>query len=71
MAGDGHKLLERELGTVPPAGLDALEDSHLAELAAAVQEAKRSQAEALGRAADRALGHIPRVLRGPVRAVFR
>jgi hypothetical protein len=51
--------------------LDALEDSHLAELAAAVQEAKRSQAEALGRAADRALGHIPRVLRGPVRAVFR
>jgi hypothetical protein len=71
MAGDGHKLLERELGTTPPAALDALEDGHLAELAVAVAEAKRSQVEALRRAADRALNHIPRILRGPVRAVFR
>jgi hypothetical protein len=71
MAGEGRKLLERELGMAPPAGLNELDDDQLAALAAAVREAKRGQAEALRKAADRALGHIPRILRGPVRAVFR
>ncbi len=71
MAGDGRKLLQHELGSSAPAGLEELDDSDLADLAAAVRGAKRQQAAALAQAADRALGHIPRLLRGPVRAVFR
>ena len=71
MAGDGRNLLQLELGSTAPAGLDELGDSELADLAAAVRDAKRQQAAALVQAADRALGHIPRLLRGPVRAVFR
>ncbi len=71
MAGDGRKLLQRELGGTAPAGLDALSDAELTDLAAAIREAKHYQAIALAQAADRALSHIPRLLRGPVRAVFR
>jgi hypothetical protein len=68
--GDGSKLLQRELGSAP-AGLAELSDSELADLAEAVREAKRQQAAAIAHAAEQALGHIPRLLRGPVRAVFR
>jgi hypothetical protein len=71
MAGDGRMLLQRELGSTAPAGLDGLNDAELTDLAAAVHDAKRQQAAALAQAADRALSHIPRLLRGPVRAVFR
>jgi hypothetical protein len=71
MAGDGRKLLEHELGSAAPAGLGGLDDAELRDLAAAVRDAKRQQAAALAQAAERALGHIPSLLRGPVRAVFR
>ncbi len=71
MTGDGRRALVHELGRQPPAGVGKLVDAELADLAAAIHEAKRNQAVALAQAADRALGHIPRILRGPVRAVFR
>jgi hypothetical protein len=71
MAAEGRKLLERELGSTVPTELKQLGDADLADLAAAIRAAKRAQAAALAAAAERALGHIPRILRGPVRAVFR
>jgi hypothetical protein len=71
MAGDGRELLEGELGAPPPAGVSELADASLADLAAAIHEAKRKQAKALAEAADRAVSHIPRLLRAPVRAIFR
>lgn len=61
--------LRRQLGETVPAGVRALSEEELADLAAAVQAARHRQAAALDEAGDRALGRIPRVLRGPVRKV--
>lgn len=44
-------------------------DAELSHLAEAVQAARRRQARALHEAGERALGHIPRLLRGPIRKV--
>lgn len=62
--------LEKELGTPPPAALGELRDDDVRRLAEAVRQARRQQAKELGAAADRALGHIPRLLRGPIRKVM-
>jgi hypothetical protein len=52
-----------------PDGLRELADEELADLAAAVADARHRQAAALAEAGDRALSHIPRLLRGPVKRI--
>lgn len=67
VADDGLKALEGELRATVPAGLRALGDDQLADLADAVRGARRRQAQALQAAGDQALGHIPKLLRLPLR----
>jgi hypothetical protein len=67
LADNGVKALEAELRATVPAGLRVLDDGQLADLADAVRAARRRQAEALKAAGDTALGHVPRLLRGPIR----
>lgn len=63
------RALTAQLDQTPPSGLRALTDEQLLDLAAAVEAARHRQAAALAEAGDRALGRIPRPLRGPVRRV--
>ena len=63
------EALRARLGDAPPTGLRTLPKVHLADLTDAINEARRRQREALAAAGDRALGHIPRLLRGPIRRV--
>ncbi|HEX8976935.1 MAG TPA: hypothetical protein VF781_10520 [Solirubrobacteraceae bacterium] len=63
------EALRAHLGDAPPAGLRSLPDVHLADLADAISQARRHQREALAAAGDRALSHVPRLLRGPIRRV--
>jgi hypothetical protein len=62
--------LEAQLRTPPPAGLRALDDASLADLTAAVRQARHRQAQALAEAGDRALVLVPRLLRGPLRRML-
>ncbi len=61
--------LRARLGDTPPASLRELAGPELEDLDTAIAEARRRQGEALAAAGERALGHIPRLLRGPVRRV--
>jgi hypothetical protein len=61
--------LKQQLGAAPPPGLAVLSEDQLQDLTAAIADARRRQGEALKEAGDRALGRIPRLLRGPVRKV--
>ena len=54
-------------GPVDPAGLT---DADRERLAGLVGDARRRQAEALDRAIDGGLRHIPRLLRGTVKALL-
>jgi hypothetical protein len=65
------RALEAELRAPAPEGLKRLSDQQLQDLAAAVQNARRRQAAELTAAGDKALGHVPRLLRAPVRRVLR
>lgn len=67
----GFTALAKELRGPPPPGLRQLSSVQLADLAAAVREARQRQAQELARAGDQALRFIPRILRGPVRRVIR
>lgn len=67
MAGSGADALARELRTAVPEGVAALDDTALADLAAAVADARHRQAAALAQAGEQALDKIPRVLRIPLR----
>ena len=69
MSRDGRRALEDQLGPGAPAGLSVLSDAELADLAGAIQDARRRQARELDQAGDRALRRIPRLLRGPIRKV--
>jgi len=64
------RALARELHSTPPAGLSSLDHDQLQELAKSVADARHRQAAALAAAAEKSLGHIPWILRGPVRKVF-
>lgn len=69
MSEDG---LRAELGTEPPPGLIArLDDAALEHLTGAVRAAKDRQREALTRAEEGALRHLPRLLRKAIRTVLR
>jgi hypothetical protein len=67
---DGLHALETELAGTAPSSLGALAHEHLVDLATAVRDARHRQASELAAAGDKALGHIPRLLRGPVRKVL-
>lgn len=66
---DALSALHAQLGAAAPDGLTQLSDDELFDLTAAVGEARRRQKRALAEAGDRALSHIPRLLRGPVRRI--
>jgi len=67
--GDAYSALQAQLGDGVPEGVRALADDDVRHLAAAVRDARHRQAQALAEAGERALGHIPRLLRGPVRRI--
>ncbi len=69
MADDAISALRAQLKSEPPEGLGRLGPEQLADLTAAIADAKRRQAEALEDAGEQALGHLPRVLRIAVRRV--
>ena len=71
MADKEFEALREQLGGRAPEGLRALTGAQLADLAGAVGDARRLQGEALAAAGRQALDHIPRLLRGPVRRIFR
>jgi hypothetical protein len=59
--------VEAQIGSEPPAGLARLSDDELNDLASAIRDARRRQAAEIEAAAERALGYVPRLLRGPIR----
>ncbi len=61
--------LSAQLRGSAPEGLCELSDAELADLSAAVADARHRQAAALAEAGDRALSHIPRLLRGPIKRI--
>jgi hypothetical protein len=63
----GADALEAELRATLPAGVRALDDACLADLADAVRGARHRQAAALAAAGEHALGHVPKLLRIPLR----
>jgi hypothetical protein len=69
MSRDAMRALEEQLGAAGPTGLKQLTDGEIADLAQAIRTARHRQARALDQAADRALGRIPRLLRGPIRKI--
>jgi hypothetical protein len=64
------KALESQLHTRPPRGLSVLSEQELEDLTGAVRDARHHQAAELEAAGEKAFGHIPRLLRGPIRKVM-
>ena len=62
--------LRDALRTDPPQECSALSDADLADLAEAVEAARERQRAELHAAIDTAYGHVPRLLRGPLRKVL-
>jgi hypothetical protein len=63
------EALRARLGDTPPASLRGLAGPELEDLDTAIADARWRQGEALAAAGERAMGYIPRLLRGPVRRV--
>lgn len=64
------QALEAQLGAKAPRGVAALTAAELQDLADAVREARHRQAAELQAAGDKALGHIPWLLRKPIQRVM-
>lgn len=62
--------LQTELRGNLPAVAERLEPDEIADLAAAINEAKQAQARELSDAADTALQNVPRLLRGAAKRVL-
>jgi hypothetical protein len=62
--------LREALRAEPPSACSDLSDGELADLAEAIQAALTRQRHELHAAVDRAYGHVPRLLRGPLRKVL-
>ncbi|MHB8691224.1 MAG: hypothetical protein ACYDHH_08255 [Solirubrobacteraceae bacterium] len=71
MTDEALTALEQELGAAPPKTFAKLAPEQLHDLADAVAAARRRQAHELAAAGDAAFGHVPRLLRGPIRKVLR
>lgn len=69
MPDDPFSALSAQLRGTAPDALRQLSDHELRDLGAAVADARHRQAAALAEAGDRALGHIPRLLRGPIKRI--
>jgi hypothetical protein len=67
---DALKALEAQLRAKPPKGLAALSAEELEDLVEAVRDARHRQAAELQAAGEKAFGHIPWLLRGPIRKVM-
>lgn len=65
----GRQALERELRGAAPRGVAALDSDALHDLASAVADARRRQAAEIAAAGERALSHLPALLRVAVRKV--
>lgn len=66
---DAFTALSAQLRGPVPGGLHELSAEELTNLGAAVADARHRQAAALSEAGDRALSHIPRLLRGPIKRI--
>jgi len=62
--------LSKELGGKPLPDLAALSTPEIESITESLRRARRAQEEQLKRAFDSALGHIPLLLRGPVRKIL-
>jgi hypothetical protein len=62
--------LESQIRAKPPRGLSALSQAELEDLTVAIRDARHRQAAELQVAGEKAFGHIPRLLRGPIRKVM-
>ncbi len=62
--------LSKELGGKSLPDLAALSPAEIDSLTQSVRRARRAQQEQLQRAFESALGHIPMLLRGPVRKIL-
>ncbi len=69
MSGEELQALQAELGARAPDGLTRLSAAELRDLLEVVTEARRRQAMELQAAGERAFGHIPRLLRAPIRKI--
>ena len=69
MPDDAFTALRAQLGDTAPDSLRTLKDTELRDLSAALADARHRQAAALAEAGDRALSHIPRLLRGPIKRI--
>ncbi|HET8977449.1 MAG TPA: hypothetical protein VFN87_04775 [Solirubrobacteraceae bacterium] len=63
------EALRARLGDGAPDALSQLSDAELRHFAATLDDARHRQARAIAEAGDRALHHIPRLLRGPIRRI--
>lgn len=61
--------LRQALRTEPPPELSGLDEAQLADLAEAIDAARARQRAELNAAIDQAWGHVPRLLRGPLRKI--
>jgi hypothetical protein len=66
---DAYIALRAQLGDSAPDSLRTLSETELRDLSDALADARHRQAAALAAAADRALSHIPRMLRGPIKRI--
>ncbi|TJY56664.1 hypothetical protein E4T66_19060 [Sinimarinibacterium sp. CAU 1509] len=64
-----HPLAD-ELGSQPLPALDALTTAEIELLRQSIRAARVHQKQQLARAFEAALGHIPALLRGPVRKIL-
>ena len=69
MPDDAFDVLRAQLGGSAPESLRQLSADELADLSDAIRNARRRQGKALAEAGERALSHVPRLLRGPVRKI--
>jgi hypothetical protein len=67
--GREFEALAARLSAEPPEGLRELTGPQLRDLTTAISDARWRQGQALAASGERALGHVPRFLRGPVRRI--
>lgn len=66
----GEASLRKVIGGAPPPDVAALDAASQAELAELIAASRQRQQQQLGKALEDALGHLPRLLRAPVRRVL-
>ena len=67
---DALLALRKQLAAAPPPAVAQLGADELRHLSEAIAAARHQQAAELAKAGEKALGHIPKLLRAPVRKVL-